>query len=107
MSALTDKADTRDDQRPDAGDCKPTSNPLRLIPTASWSETLASHRSGSCTLLAAAGDTAQRRELMNFTQPHGEYPLVVAVRNEELFVENLAAIQDKTLGVVRATPISI
>ena len=74
---------------------------LRMVPTTSWSETLANIREGRCTLLASAAATAPRREYLDFTKPHSEYSLVVAVRNEELFVENLAAIRDKTLGVVK------
>ncbi|MCP4041816.1 MAG: transporter substrate-binding domain-containing protein, partial [Gammaproteobacteria bacterium] len=62
--------------------------PMTLVPTANWSQTLAFVREGRCTLLAAAGETAPRREYLDFTRPHGEYALVVAVRNEELFIEN-------------------
>ncbi len=73
---------------------------LRLVRTDSWSESLLSARAGQCKLISAAAATAPRMEYLDFSNPHGEYPLVVAVRGEELFVENLDAIQDKTLGVV-------
>ncbi|MEG3639193.1 transporter substrate-binding domain-containing protein [Magnetococcus sp. PR-3] len=75
--------------------------PMQLVPTQSWSQSLAYVKQGRCQLLAAAAETAPRRAHLLFTHPHGHYPLVVAVRNEELFIENLAAIKDKTLGVVR------
>ncbi|MEE8568493.1 MAG: transporter substrate-binding domain-containing protein, partial [Anaerolineales bacterium] len=74
---------------------------FKLVPTKSWSETLQFVREGRCSLISAAAETAPRREYLSFTTPHGEYPLVVAVRGEELFIENLAAISDKTLGVVK------
>ena len=75
--------------------------PLRLVPTASWNQSLAYLREGRCRLLSAAAETTPRREYLDFTAPYGDYPLVVAVRREELFIENLSAIQDETLGVVR------
>nr|CRH07381.1 putative histidine kinase. Containing 3 SBP_bac_3 domain, PAS_3 domain, His KA domain, HATPase_c domain, response regulator receiver domain and Hpt domain [Candidatus Magnetococcus massalia] len=75
--------------------------PMQLVATESWSQSLHAVREGRCQLLAAAGNTAPRRGYLDFSQPHGNYPLVVAVRNEELFVESLGAIRDKSLGVVK------
>ena len=74
---------------------------FRLVPTTTWSESLEFVQNGSCRILAAAAETVPRREYLDFSKPHGEYPLVVAVPNKELFVENLAAIRDKTIGVVQ------
>ena len=75
--------------------------PLRLVPTDSWSQSLEYVREGRCRLLAAAGETVPRREYLDFTTPWGDYPLVVAVRTDELFIENLEAIREKPLGVIR------
>ncbi len=74
--------------------------PLHMVPTASWTDTLAAIRAGRCQVLSAAAPIASRREYLDFSAPHSQYPLVVAVRNEALFVEDLAAIRDRTLGVV-------
>ncbi|MCG8617232.1 MAG: transporter substrate-binding domain-containing protein, partial [Desulfobacterales bacterium] len=75
--------------------------PLKLIPTETWDQSLEFIRQGKCMFLPAAGETAARQNLLDFTHPWGAFPLVVAVRNQELFVEDLAAIRDKTLGMVR------
>ncbi len=74
---------------------------FHLIPTKSWNESLERVRKGDCAILTAAGDTAPRREYLDFTRSHSEFPLVIAVRNEELFVEDLEAIRDKALGIVK------
>lgn len=74
---------------------------IRLRPTESWKQTLVDTRNGDCDVITAAALTPARREWLDFTQPHLEFPLVVAVRNEELFVENLEAIRNKKLGVVK------
>jgi polar amino acid transport system substrate-binding protein len=76
---------------------------LRLLPTNSWSESLEAVREGRCRILAAASSVSEsRRKDLDFTQPFGEYPLVVAVRQEELFVDDLAAISQERLAVVRS-----
>ncbi len=75
--------------------------PFRLYPTASWSQTLYEIKQGTCDIIAAAAPTASRSKWLNFTQPHLESPLVIALRSEELFIENIAAIQGKTIGVVK------
>ena len=77
-----------------------TGVPFRLYPTASWSQTLDGIKQGACDIIAAAAPTASRSNWLDFTQPHLESPLVIALRSEELFIENIAAIQDKTIGVV-------
>lgn len=74
---------------------------LRVIPAASWSESLLLVREGKCQLVSAVAATTTRKEFLDFSSPYGEYPLVVAVRAEELFVENPQAINHKTLGVVK------
>lgn len=73
---------------------------LRVVPTNSWSESLLSVREGRCQLTSAVAATTPRKEYIDFSKAYGEYSLVVAVREEALFVENPAAIHDKTLGVV-------
>ncbi len=75
--------------------------PFRLHPTVSWPHSLEALNGGDCDVITAATSTGPRREWLDFTRPHLESPLVIAVRSEELFVENLAAIRDKTVGVVK------
>ncbi len=75
--------------------------PFQLHPTTSWSQTLVEMKNGACDFIAAAAPTGPRREWLDFTRPHLEFPLVIAIRQEELFVENLDAVRDKTLGVVK------
>lgn len=73
---------------------------MQLIPTETWNQSLEYIQQGRCLLLAAAAETESRREYLEFTQPHSVSSLVVAVRNEELFIENLSSIRNRTLGVV-------
>ncbi len=75
--------------------------PFRLHPTASWTHTLNEIKQGSCDILSAAAPTGPRREWLDFTRPHLEFPLVIALRSEERFIENIEDIQGKTIGVVK------
>ncbi|MCG8619153.1 MAG: transporter substrate-binding domain-containing protein [Desulfobacterales bacterium] len=78
-----------------------TGLPFRLYQTGSWSQTIDEMRRGACDIIAAATPTASRRKWLDFTRPHLESALVIALRSEELFIENIAAIQNKTIGVVK------
>ena len=75
--------------------------PFQLHPTASWTQSLDEMKRGSCDIIAATSPTASRREWLDFTQPYLEFPLVIALRSEELFIENFATIQGKTIGAVK------
>ncbi|MCP4701987.1 MAG: transporter substrate-binding domain-containing protein [Gammaproteobacteria bacterium] len=75
--------------------------PFHLHPTKTRAESLQQIKARHCDILAAAGDTPGRREYLNFTRPYVNFPLVIAVRTEELFVENLADVRNKSIGVIR------
>ena len=74
--------------------------PMNLVPTSSWKQSLEYVRKGKCSFLATAAKTVSRVNYLEFTVPYLELPLVVTVRNEELFVEDLSKIKD-TLGAVK------
>jgi two-component system sensor histidine kinase EvgS len=75
--------------------------PFQLHATQNWNQTLEEMKRGACDIIPAAAATEPRRQWLNFTRPHLTFPLVIAVRSEQLFVENLEAVQDKTLGVIK------
>ncbi len=71
-----------------------------LVPTASWSQSLEAVKRRRCDFLAAAGDTRDRRRFLDFTTPYLHFPMVVATRSEEGFIDDPAKLVGKTLGVV-------
>ncbi|MFP5259971.1 MAG: transporter substrate-binding domain-containing protein [Acidobacteriota bacterium] len=74
--------------------------PVVLVPTSSWSQSLAAVRSRRCDFLPAAGDTKDRRRYLHFTSPYLRFPMVVATLTSAPFVDDPAALAGKTLGVV-------
>ena len=75
--------------------------PLRLYATKTWEQTLKEMQRGSCDIIAAASATELRKQWLNFSHPYLKFPLVIAVPSKQLFIENMAEVQDKVLGVVK------
>ena len=74
--------------------------PMVLVPTSSWSQTLAAVRARRCDFLAAAGETKERRGYLRFSTPYLRFPMVVATRAKTPFIDDPAGLSGKTLGVV-------
>lgn len=75
--------------------------PIRLLPTASWSETLQKAESGDCDLLSLLSPTPERRKFLNFTRPYLHLPIVVATRSEEMFIEDIRQLSGLRIGSAR------
>ena len=71
-----------------------------LVPTASWSQSLAAVKSRRCDFLSAASETKDRRRFLNFTSPYLRFPMVVATQANAPFIDDPAMLSGKTLGVV-------
>lgn len=74
--------------------------PITLIKTHSWSESLEKVATRQCDLLSLASDTAQRRTYLDFTQSFIDLPIVMATRQDTIFVEDISQLTDQKVGVV-------
>lgn len=74
---------------------------FRLVPTASWEQSVERVRSGACDILSLAAPTPQRRRYLEFTDPYMEISLVLATRTGAPFVERLEQVLDRKMGVVK------
>lgn len=72
-----------------------------LIPTKTWGESLANLRMRVCDILPIAMDIPSRHDAMDFTSPYITQPLVIATKNEELFVESAADIGKRKVGIIK------
>ena len=75
--------------------------PIRLIETKSWTESLDKAKNRKCDILSLATNTDSRREYMNFTPSYINLPVVLATRNDTIFIDDISAIKDKKLAVVK------
>lgn len=74
---------------------------LRLVPTASWAESLAKAQARECDLLPMATRTPEREAWFDFTEPYIEIPGVIVTRSDVHHVTDLVQVLDQPLGIMR------
>jgi len=74
---------------------------VSLVPTKSWEESLQKAKQRECDILSLAMKTPERLAYMDFTSPYLIVPLAIATQNKEIFVDNLEAIVDKKIALVK------
>lgn len=72
--------------------------PIRLVPTSSWSETLAFGREKRCDILSLLNESPERSEFLNFTPPYVEAPIVLVTRDDVTFLEGIRALGDRSIS---------
>ena len=70
----------------------------QYIPTASWSESQEFLKEGKCDILPSAVKTEKREKYANFTKPYLEYKLLVITRKNELLVQSIVPLLNKTMS---------
>ncbi len=75
--------------------------PIKLHLTKTWDESHDSIKAGLCDILPAAQELPYRKEYLNFTKPYITSITVIATRKEELFVDSLDQISDKSIGIIK------
>lgn len=75
--------------------------PIQLVKTENWSESIALAKSRQCDILSMAMDTPERRKYLSFTDPYLTIPLVLAARQDALFIADMSSATGKRLGVVK------
>jgi PAS domain S-box-containing protein len=80
--------------------------PIRLVPTQSWSESLASSKLRKCDLLSAVAKTVNREKYMNFSKPFMTFSQVLVTREKEPFIIEFDEVIYKKIGVVRDSAIA-
>ena len=75
--------------------------PIRLVPTSSWSESMAYAKSRKCDMLSLATETPERKKYFNFSPPYLVVPLVIATTTDKFFIADLKEVLDKRFGVVK------
>ncbi len=75
--------------------------PITLVPTESWTQSIAYAKARKCDIFSLAMPTPERETYMNFTRPYLDIPLVMAAKNETPFIDDVSAITDKKIGIVK------
>ncbi len=75
--------------------------PLVMVPTKTWSESIDYAMARKCDIFSLAMPTPEREAYMNFTRPYLHIPLVMVAKMNRPFVDDITAITDQKLGVVK------
>lgn len=81
--------------------------PITLIPTKDWTEALLKAQARQCDILSLAAETVERAKYMNFTRPYIDLPVVLATKMDTLYINDIAQVKDKKLGIVKDYAIGI
>ncbi|MGI9295309.1 MAG: ATP-binding protein, partial [Pseudomonadales bacterium] len=71
-----------------------------IVQTAEWSESIAMTRRGEIDVLSETTDSSLRAQ-MQFSRPYVQTPLVVVMRHDENYVDNLQQISDRKIAVIK------
>lgn len=76
------------------------SNPIVLLETATWTETLEALKNRDCDFIPVIGKTATRTQYMSFTSPYLDFPLAL-VTHQKNRADHLKQARHKTLGTLK------
>ncbi len=73
---------------------------IDIIPTKSWSESVAKVKQGEIDVLSETIDSDLKSQL-TFTQDYISSPVVIVMRNDEAYVENIHQIKHRKIAVIK------
>jgi two-component system sensor histidine kinase EvgS len=73
---------------------------IEIIPTKTWSESVAKVKRGEIDVLSETSDSDLKSQL-SFTQDYVSSPVVIVMRNDEDYVEDLNAIKQRKIAVIK------
>jgi two-component system sensor histidine kinase EvgS len=73
---------------------------VEIIPTKTWSESVTKVKQGEIDVLSETSDSDLRSQL-SFTQDYISSPVVIVMRSDEDYVEDLNAIKQRKIAVIK------
>ncbi|MDK9735948.1 transporter substrate-binding domain-containing protein [Vibrio sp. D404a] len=77
--------------------------PFYVHRTSTWEESLQHANEGKCDILPLVMETPERSKKLSFTSTYLSLPLVLATRDDELFVDSLSDLAGKSIGIFKST----
>ena len=74
---------------------------IKLVPTTSWSDSLAAAQRRDCDILSMLNRTPERAQYLDFTAPYVHAPVVLITNRTVTGIDGLADMTGKTLGLVK------
>ena len=73
---------------------------FRMSPSRTWTESTEKAKRGEVDILSETNDSDLKSHL-DFTIPYISNPIVIAMRNSENYVENITAINDRKIALIK------
>lgn len=73
---------------------------ITLVPTKSWTESLAFAKARKCDILSSIVETKERENEFNFTKSYIDIPFVLLTKSGTSFINNLSSIKNKKVSIV-------
>ncbi len=74
---------------------------VEIVPTETWTESVAKVKQGEIDVLSETSDSGLKSRLI-FTQPYLESPVVIVMKKNEDYVENIDQIKKRKIAVIEA-----
>ncbi|CAH0528908.1 Membrane-bound lytic murein transglycosylase F [Vibrio hippocampi] len=72
---------------------------LRLVPTATWEETLDSLKAGKCDIIPLMNETKEAKRHIDFTQAYFQFPTVIATHDDASFIGDYTELYGKKVAL--------
>ena len=73
---------------------------FNVLRTDTWQESIQKILNGDVGIISATTDSALG-EILNFTKPYHSSPIIIVMRNEQGYIDNIKQIADKKIGLIR------
>ena len=80
--------------------------PIELVETKKWHESVSKAKNRDCDIFSMVPMIEKRKKYMDFTSPYLDIPIVMATKQNEIFIDNIKSILDKKIGIVKGYTIS-
>jgi len=79
---------------------------MKIIPNNMWIDSILKIKSKECDIIPMIIKTKDRNEFMHFTSAYAEQALVLATKDEEIFIDRLEKVANKKIAVLKNTAFS-
>ncbi len=74
---------------------------FELVSTDEWTKSIEFAQQRKCDIFPMAMETPSRKSYMDFTIPYVSFPMVIATKSSELFIDNIEAMNGKKVSLVK------
>lgn len=74
---------------------------INIVKTLNWAQSLEYVKTRKCDILSSAHITEERKQYLSFTRPFIRYPIVIATRQEQVFIQDIESVLQESFIIVK------